>query len=76
MTVNCTQKFRGYTPFGAEEATEIEEGMRAEEITTHTVSEAFDISYETAMDFQKGPGDPPQGTLMNCMVTTSGLMKM
>jgi isopenicillin N synthase-like dioxygenase len=29
-----------------------------EETTTHTLSEAFDIGYETAMDFQKKPGDP------------------
>jgi isopenicillin N synthase-like dioxygenase len=49
------QKFRGYTPLGAEEATGTEQDLGSEQ---KTVSEAFDIGYETAMDLDKKPSDP------------------
>ncbi|KAJ5690045.1 hypothetical protein N7462_004437 [Penicillium macrosclerotiorum] len=51
--IGNSQKFRGYSPIGGERSTGTDEDPIPEEEAVGVLSEAFDIGYETAMDFQK-----------------------
>ena len=53
------KKFRGYTPFGAEKSTGIEGDSASSnnEPAPGSLCEAYDIGYETKMDFQKSAED-------------------
>ncbi|KAI1501218.1 2OG-Fe(II) oxygenase family oxidoreductase [Biscogniauxia marginata] len=55
--IGNSQKFRGYSPLGAEKATGTEEEAASEENMAGALSEAFDIGYEIFMDFKKSKGD-------------------
>lgn len=48
-----TQKFRGYSPLEGEKTTGTDDNPISAEEATGVLSEAFDIGYETALDFQK-----------------------
>lgn len=57
------QKFRGYSPIGAEKSTGTDDDPVPEEEAVGVLSEAFDIGYELAMDFQKSnDGTLPRDT--------------
>ncbi|KAJ5939042.1 hypothetical protein N7466_002176 [Penicillium verhagenii] len=51
--IGNSQKFRGYSPLGGEKTTGTDDDPISAEESTGVLSEAFDIGYETAMDFQK-----------------------
>ncbi|KAJ5894287.1 hypothetical protein N7495_005978 [Penicillium taxi] len=59
--IGNSKKFRGYSPIGGEKSTGTEDDPVAEEDAEGVLSEAFDIGYETALDFEKSPDDvlPP-----------------
>ncbi|KAJ5713119.1 uncharacterized protein N7483_010300 [Penicillium malachiteum] len=53
LYIGNSQKFRGYSPIGGEKTTGTDDDPVSAEDATGVLSEAFDVGYETSMDFQK-----------------------